>query len=142
MNNDCRFMNRQVGFDTGPSLAGPPVEAEDPRNGRVKPPPGLEDKEQRRSIMANLQVKGLDDDLYRALGARAEMDNRSISQEVVTMIQEFLGRPNNEPLEASRALMELAGSWVDDKPAAEIARALRKARRSRKRDARGSNVLA
>jgi plasmid stability protein len=92
--------------------------------------------------MANLQVKGLDDDLYRALGARAEMDNRSISQEVVTMIREFLGRPNNDPLEASRALMELAGSWIDDKPAAEIARALRKARRSRKRDVRGSNVLA
>ena len=42
--------------------------------------------------MATLQVKGLDDSLYLALGARASIDNRSVSQEVVTMIQEFLAR--------------------------------------------------
>ena len=92
--------------------------------------------------MANLQVKGLDDSLYRALGARAEMDNRSVSQEVVTMIQEFLGRPSADPQAATRALMDLAGSWADEKPAAEIARALRKARRSRKPDSRRGDVLA
>ncbi len=83
--------------------------------------------------MATLQVKGLDDDLYRALGARAAMDNRSISQEVVTMIQEFLARPSQVPRETTRAFLELAGSWADRRSAKQIAAGVRKARRSKKR---------
>ena len=43
-------------------------------------------------IMATLQVKGMDDDLYEALKGRAKRDNRSITQEVVTMIRESLAR--------------------------------------------------
>ena len=92
--------------------------------------------------MATLQVKGMDDDLYRALGARAAMDNRSVSQEVVTMIREFLARSSPNPGEATRAFLELAGSWVDDRPAKEIARSIRKARRSSRRFGKGTDVLA
>ena len=92
--------------------------------------------------MANLQVKGLDDSLYAALGARAALDNRSVSQEVVTMIQEFLGRPHQASREATKAFLELSGSWVDDRPAKKIAQAIRKARRSRRRFSRASDVFA
>ena len=92
--------------------------------------------------MATLQVKGMDDDLYKALGARAAMDNRSVSQEVVTMIREFLARPRPDASDATRAFLELAGSWVDEKPAKEIAKAIRKARRSSSRFTKHADVFA
>jgi len=92
--------------------------------------------------MATLQVKGIDDRLYKALGARAAMDNRSVSQEVVTIIQEFLARPCPDANEGTRDLLQLAGSWEDERSAAAIVSDLRKARRSRSRAARTRNVLA
>ena len=83
--------------------------------------------------MATLKVTGLNDELYKALRTRAAMDNRSVSQEVVTMIQEFLSSPKPDAREATRAFLELAGSWEDDRSAKELARDLRKARRSGRR---------
>jgi plasmid stability protein len=82
--------------------------------------------------MATLQVKGIDDQLYKALGARASMNNRSISQEVITIIQESLSRGPADPRAATRSFLELCGSWKDDRPAARIVADLRRSRRSRK----------
>jgi plasmid stability protein len=67
--------------------------------------------------MATLQIKGIDDRLYEALRARAEMDNRSISQEVVAILQEHLGRPPQDARKANEAFMELVGSWPDNRTA-------------------------
>jgi plasmid stability protein len=92
--------------------------------------------------MATLQVKGIDDALYRALGARAAMENRSVSQEVVTMIQEFLARPRLDPSEATQAFLALAGSWVDPRTASDIAREMRRSRRPRRRPRKGADVFA
>jgi len=83
--------------------------------------------------MANLQVKGLDDGLYRALAARAARENRSISQEVVTMLQDFLARPSSSSREATEAFLALAGTWEDDRSAKEIAADIRRKRRSGRR---------
>jgi len=91
--------------------------------------------------MATLQVKGLDDELYRALGARAAMDNRSVSQEVVVMIKEFLARTKPGVEEATRSLLDLAGSWEDERPPAVIAQDLRRARRQR-RSGKAGDVFA
>lgn len=92
--------------------------------------------------MATLQVKGMDDRLYRALGARAALDNRSISQEVVSIIREFLSRPGRDPGEATRALLELSGSWQDDRSARQIATDVRKARRTGRRFRKRRDVFA
>ncbi|RJP30187.1 MAG: antitoxin [Candidatus Omnitrophota bacterium] len=70
--------------------------------------------------MATLQVKGIDDDLYSALSVRARQNYRSISQEVVTMIQEGLSRPGNSMQKATEDFLALAGSWDDEKSADEI----------------------
>jgi plasmid stability protein len=94
------------------------------------------------SSMATLQVKGMDDGLYRALGARAALDNRSISQEVVSIIREFLSRPGRDPREATRALLELSGSWQDERSAQQIAADLRKSRRTGRRFGKGRDVFA
>lgn len=83
--------------------------------------------------MATLQVKGLDDALYRALAARAAQDNRSISQEVVTLIQDFLNRRAVSHREATQEFLALAGSWADERSPAEIAAEIRKARRGKRR---------
>ena len=83
--------------------------------------------------MATLQVKGIEDDLYEALRARAAMDNRSISQEVVAFIKDSLARPAASAREATEAFLGLAGSWQDERTAREIAREIRKARRGGKR---------
>ena len=42
--------------------------------------------------MATLQVRSIDNQLYKALGRRAAQDNRSISQEVDAILQEYLSQ--------------------------------------------------
>ena len=79
--------------------------------------------------MATLQVKNLDDRLYKALGARAAMDNRSISQEIVTMLNDFLSQSPCDPRHATQAMLDLIGSWRDNRPAERIVSDLRKARK-------------
>lgn len=83
--------------------------------------------------MANLQVKGMDDDLYEALRARANMDHRSISQEVVTIIQEFLSHSQPETGPAGDSLMSLAGSWEDERTLEKMAADIRAARQTGRR---------
>ena len=80
--------------------------------------------------MATLQVKGIDDDLYRALAARAAQERRSISQQVTKIIQDYLARDRGTAEETTAALLELCGSWADDRSAEEIAADVRQARRS------------
>jgi hypothetical protein len=91
--------------------------------------------------MATLQVKGMDDALYEALGARAVADNRSISQEVVMMIRHYLSCTAASPEEATSQFLSLCGSWEDERSAAAIAHSIRAARRSSKRFGRGKSVF-
>jgi plasmid stability protein len=92
-------------------------------------------------MMATLQVKGMDDDLYEALKGRAKRDNRSITQEVVTMIRESLARSPVTPGRATRDLLALAGSWEDARPPEDIARSIRGSRRSRRRSKVNGHVF-
>ena len=92
--------------------------------------------------MATLQVKGMDDRLYQALGARAAMENRSISQEVVSIIQKYLSAPVEDPRASARALLKLAGSWQDARSAEEIARDIRQSRRFGRRNKELGDVFA
>jgi plasmid stability protein len=83
--------------------------------------------------MATLQVKGMDDRLYEALRARATMDNRSISQEVVAIVREYLARPSQDARHANEAFMSMLGSWPDDRDAEEIVADIQTSRRSGQR---------
>jgi hypothetical protein len=80
--------------------------------------------------MAILQVKGMDDRLYEALAARAAGENRSISQQVVTIIRDFLARPGRPARKSTEEFISLCGTWADDRPARVIAAEIRRARRS------------
>lgn len=78
--------------------------------------------------MAILQVRSMNDELYKALGRRAAMDNRSISQEVVSIIEKFLATPQDQSLATDEEALRLAGSWEDSRAAGEIAGSIREAR--------------
>lgn len=57
--------------------------------------------------MATLNVKGLPDELYQRLKARAEQDRRSIAQEVSFLLSEAL---NAQP---DQSIMDLEGLGKD-----------------------------
>jgi plasmid stability protein len=82
--------------------------------------------------MAILQIKGIDDALYSHLKQMAAADNRSVSQEVLHLTKEYMVRREAQDVDATsvKTLLELAGSWDDDRDCAEVARAIRAARRN------------
>jgi plasmid stability protein len=80
--------------------------------------------------MATLQVQSIDDNLYKALGHRANMDNRSISQEVVSILKAHLSLPKRHYGDSTACFLEMSGSWFNERPAQEIAEEIRQARHS------------
>ena len=82
--------------------------------------------------MAILQVRSMDKDLYLALGRRAALENRSISQEVIEIIKRYLATPLTRRAAADEEALSLAGSWTDSRPEKEIAGSIRKERSTRR----------
>lgn len=82
--------------------------------------------------MANLQIKGINEEFYLDLKRLAAAGHRSVSGTVLAAIQEYVAKQ----VEVDRAkapgqvLLSLSGSWDDDRPAEEIAAEVRAARRS------------
>ena len=67
--------------------------------------------------MANLQIKGIQDDLYTEIKRLAADENRSVSQQVVFLLKEYLTRKKFVQTQKSPAqvLLALSGSWQDDR---------------------------
>ncbi len=85
--------------------------------------------------MANLQIKGIDDDIYAHLKALAASEHRSVSQQVLFLVRAYLARANHQKSAKTPAevLLELSGSWEDKRAPEEIIESLKNARkRSRK----------
>ena len=79
--------------------------------------------------MAVLQVRNMDDMLYETLGRRAAMENRSISQQVIEIIQRYLSSPDSFNTTCpDDAMLSLIGSWEDDRSADEIIADIRNSR--------------
>ena len=85
--------------------------------------------------MSNLQIKDIDEQLYQELKQAAADENRSVSQQVLFIIRNYLARRKSVLQEetAVRTLLSLAGSWGDSRSAEEIIQEIRKARRSSNR---------
>ena len=88
--------------------------------------------------MANLQVRDIDNRLYESLKRRAEMEHRSISQEVVMIIENHLKRDTMESELQTQEFLKLSNSWHDNQNAKDIITDIRSSRsrnnRSRKID--------
>ncbi len=90
--------------------------------------------------MATLQVRDIDDRVYKELRERAKSKHRSLSQEVAHIIEEYLSRPAGDYKKQSELLLELSGSWEGPETAKEIISSIRKSRKNSKRFGK-ANVL-
>lgn len=82
--------------------------------------------------MATLQVRSIEDQLYEALGKKAAQDNRSISQEVIAILKEYLSQPLKDK-NATEKFLELCGTWQDERTAKEITKEIRAGRKTKTR---------
>ncbi len=89
--------------------------------------------------MANLQIKGLDDAIYEELKKLAAAENRSISQQTLFLIKDYLAKKQRvRTLKTPvQILLELAGSWEGEESAEEIIAKIKTGRRSSTRLKRG-----
>jgi len=84
----------------------------------------------RGTKMATLQVRDIDDRLYESLRKRATRDKRSISQEVVLILEKYLSRPNAYDVNPTDEFLSLAGAWSDDREADGIIDDIRSSRKN------------
>ena len=70
--------------------------------------------------MAMLQVRDMDDRLYDRLKFAAKRDNRSISQQVVTILQKYFTSVPVKPKNATEEFLKLSGAWEDARSTEEI----------------------
>ena len=82
--------------------------------------------------MANLQIKGMDDDLYASLKDLAASENRSVSQQVIYLLKGYLGRKHHfqNIKTPAQVLLELSGSWEDIRSPEDIMKGLKKYRKN------------
>jgi plasmid stability protein len=78
--------------------------------------------------MATLQVRDIDDGVYNELKQRAKTKHRSLSQEVVSIIEDYLSRPLIDSRKQSEMLLDLAGAWKGPESAEVIIKSIRKSR--------------
>lgn len=83
--------------------------------------------------MANLQVRDLDDKLYSSLKTIAKQENRSISQEVITILEKYISNPSLFDTNPTKDFLSLSGSWDDTRSSEEIINSIKKNRINSKR---------
>ena len=89
--------------------------------------------------MANLQIKNIQDELYEEIKKLAAAENRSVSQQVLFLVKEYLAKRKHFAATKSPAqvLLELSGSWEDDKNAERIVKEIKSARKSSRKLEKG-----
>ena len=83
--------------------------------------------------MANLQVKDIENELYESLKRLAARERRSISQEVILILEKYLSSPDRFEGNPTEAFLQLAGSWADERSADDIVEQIRGSRNSQRR---------
>jgi len=93
-----------------------------------------------RLNMAILQVRDIDDRLYSSLKLTAKSENRSVSQEVISIIEKYLSNPALFKSNPTKEFISLSGSWDDKRNADEIVSSIKQTRSKSKRFDK-SNVI-
>jgi plasmid stability protein len=83
--------------------------------------------------MATLQVRDLDDRLYNFIKTSAKLHNRSISQEVVTIIESFSSWSHRMSKNATIEFLSLTGAWKDERTPENILEEIKESRTSSQR---------
>lgn len=88
--------------------------------------------------MAILQVRDIDERLYSSLKDLAKRENRSITQEVIFILEKYLANPNRFHSNSTRDFLSL--SWEDAESANTIIKNIRSSRENSNRF-KTTNVL-
>ena len=91
--------------------------------------------------MAILQVRDIDDRIYEALKTISKQNKRSISQEVIHIIETYLSNPQLIKKNSTEEFLKLAGSWEDDRSADEIISEIRKGRSINRRFSKENGIF-
>ena len=85
--------------------------------------------------MANLQIKGIQDALYAEIKDMASAENRSVSQQILFLVKEYLARRKGvQALKTpAQVLLELSGSWEDEKGIEQIIDEIKVSRKNSKK---------
>lgn len=91
--------------------------------------------------MATLQVRDIDDALYNSLKISAKMQNRSVSQEVVTIIETYLNSSQKNNKNATLEFLSLEGAWEDTRSADDIIKDIKKNRQQLRRFGKNNGIF-
>jgi plasmid stability protein len=83
--------------------------------------------------MATLQVRDINDELYSNLKVLAEKEHRSISQEVIKIIESYIQSPEKKLKDITQDFLTLSGSWQDNRNSEEIIKDIRHSRKNSNR---------
>jgi hypothetical protein len=85
--------------------------------------------------MANLQIKGINDELYAQIKNLAASQNRSVSQQVLFLIKEHISKKKqlDSIKTPAQILLELSGSWEDNRKPEDIVKEIKHARKNSKK---------
>ena len=78
--------------------------------------------------MAILQVRDIDNNLYESLRARAKREKRSVSQEVIKIIEDYLAYPYSEKSNPTEEFLKLEWKFDSDETAEVMIKEIRKSR--------------
>lgn len=89
--------------------------------------------------MANLQIKGINDELYGELKEMAAEENRSVSQQTLYLLRDYLAKRRRvrRMKTAAEVLLEFFSSWKDDRETEVIIAEIKRARRNSTKMERG-----
>jgi hypothetical protein len=89
--------------------------------------------------MANLQIKGINDELYGELKEMAAEENRSVSQQTLYLLRDYLAKRRriHRIKTTAEGLLELSGSWKDDRETEVILAEIKRGRRNSAKMGRG-----
>ena len=91
--------------------------------------------------MAILQVRDIDDDLYHAIKRQADKERRSISQEVITILETYFREGHHQTAKAR--IDEFTNlEWVGDETPEELTHQVKTARSVNKRFGKKNDLFA
>jgi hypothetical protein len=83
--------------------------------------------------MATLQVREIDDGLYEILKSVAQKERRSLSQEVVSILESYVRNPLSRISDTTEEFIALCGSWKDSRSAEDVIKDIKSHRRNSSR---------
>jgi len=89
--------------------------------------------------MANLQIKGIEDSLYKKIKEIAASENRPLSQQILFLIKEYIAKKSaiQSIKPPAQILLELSGSWEDNRDAKKIVSEIKRARKNSRKLRKG-----